>query len=108
MHPQPIQMALLWKLTGNVDYANAIKVMNDWADKCKGITSNDANQTLATGVQGYTFANAAELCRLTITGRIKDKWTSNNGSLDNHFHPRILNFLKKNTEAIGDLLNLLV
>ena len=35
--------------------------MNDWADKCKGIKSNDANQMLAAGAQGYTFANAAEI-----------------------------------------------
>ena len=72
------QMALLWKLTGNVDYANAsIKVMNDWADKCKGITSNDANQTLAAGVQGYTFANAAEIMQTY------NNWTDKDKSLNN-------------------------
>ena len=36
------QLALLWKLTGNKEYAaTSVKVMNDWADKCKGIKSND-------------------------------------------------------------------
>lgn len=58
------QMALLWKLTGDTKYAdNSVKVMNEWAKNCKGISSNDANQMLAAGAQGYTFANAAEIMR---------------------------------------------
>lgn len=58
------QMALLWKLTGDNKYADcAVKVMNDWMKGCKGIKSNDANQMLAAGAQGYTFANAAEILR---------------------------------------------
>ena len=58
------QMALLWKLTGDNKYADAsVRVMNDWARVCKGVKSNDANQVLAAGAQGYTFANAAEIMR---------------------------------------------
>ena len=58
------QMALLWKLTGETKYAdNAVNIMNKWADECKGIKANDQNQMLAAGVQGYTFANAAEIMR---------------------------------------------
>lgn len=58
------QMALLWKLTGDSKYADAsVKVMNDWVKTCKGIKSNDANQMLAAGAQGYTFANAGEIMR---------------------------------------------
>ena len=64
------QMALLWKLTGDDDYAEAaIKVMNAWVAGCKGIKSNDANQMLAAGAQGYTFANAGEIMR------DYDQWT---------------------------------
>lgn len=56
------QQAMLWKLTGDTDYANmAVNIMNQWAKTCQGITSNDANQMLAAGAQGYTFACAAEL-----------------------------------------------
>lgn len=56
------QMGLMWKLSGNEDYAKAaVKILNDWAATCKEITSNDANQVLAAGAQGYTFANAGEL-----------------------------------------------
>ena len=56
------QQALLWKLTGNDQYAAAaVRTLNAWAVTCEGITSNDANQVLAAGAQGYTFACAAEI-----------------------------------------------
>ena len=56
------QTALIWKLSGDEAYANkSIQILNAWADKCKKITSNDANQVLAAGAQGYTFACAAEM-----------------------------------------------
>lgn len=58
------QLALMWKLTGDNKYADAsINVMNAWVKNCKGIKSNDANQMLAAGAQGYTFANAGEIMR---------------------------------------------
>lgn len=54
------QTALLWRLTGNDSYADkAVEILNGWAKTCVRITSNDANQVLAAGAQGYTFANAA-------------------------------------------------
>lgn len=56
------QTALIWKLSGDEAYAKkSIEIMNAWALKCKKITSNDANQVLAAGAQGYTFACAAEM-----------------------------------------------
>lgn len=56
------QTALIWKLSGDDAYAKkSIEIMNAWALKCKKITSNDANQVLAAGAQGYTFACAAEM-----------------------------------------------
>ena len=58
------QMALLWKLTGNDQYADkVVEILNAWAAKCKKITSNDANQVLAAGAQGYTFATAANIVK---------------------------------------------
>lgn len=58
------QQALLWRLTGDDDYAaNAVKILNEWAGTCTAVTSNDANHFLAAGCQGYTFANAGELLR---------------------------------------------
>ena len=66
-----IRMALLWKLTGDDDYAEAaIKVMNAWAAGCKGIKSNDANQNACCrSTRRYTFANAGEIMR------DYDQWT---------------------------------
>ena len=56
------QTALIWKLSGDEAYAKkSIEIMKAWALKCKKITSNDANQVLAAGAQGYTFACAAEM-----------------------------------------------
>lgn len=56
------QKALIWKLTGDTQYADAaVTIMNDWAKTCTEITSNDSNHKLAAGCQGYTFANAAEI-----------------------------------------------
>ncbi len=56
------QTALIWKLSGDDSYAQkSIEILNAWARKCKKITSNDANNVLAAGAQGYTFACAAEI-----------------------------------------------
>ncbi len=56
------QTALIWKLSDDVDYAEkSVQILNAWARKCKKITSNDANNVLAAGAQGYTFACAAEI-----------------------------------------------
>lgn len=54
------QMGLLYRLTGDTRYADkVVEILDAWAATCKEITSNDANQVLAAGAQGYTFANAA-------------------------------------------------
>jgi hypothetical protein len=54
------QMGILWRLTGDDRYAaKVVEILNAWAVTCKEIASNDANQVLAAGAQGMTFANAA-------------------------------------------------
>lgn len=90
------QMAMLWKLTDNEAYAKkAVEILQAWAAKCKKIASNDANQVLAAGAQGYTFACAAEIMT-TYSGWSKadqdvyKKWmldvfaSKNKDFLDNH------------------------
>ena len=90
------QQGMLWKLTGNEEYAkNSVKILNAWAATCKKIASNDANQVLAAGAQGYTFACAAEIMT-TYSGWAKadqdiyKKWmvdvfaSKNRDFLDNH------------------------
>ncbi len=55
--------AVAWKVTGDVKYAQAsINILNAWASTCERI-SGDSNGSLAAGLYGYQFANAAELMR---------------------------------------------
>ena len=65
------QLALRYTISGDEAFATAaVKVLNAWAQNCKGLlrlsgyTNNipDPNQYLAL-IQGYEFANAAELLR---------------------------------------------
>ncbi|MDR0714947.1 MAG: alginate lyase family protein [Bacteroidales bacterium] len=57
------QNALRWKISGEVAHADkAIQVLNAWANTCKSV-GGDTNQSLAAGLYGYAFANAAELMR---------------------------------------------
>jgi hypothetical protein len=92
------QCALLWKLTGDSKYADiAVKVMNAWVKDCKGIKSNDSNQMLAAGAQGYTFANAGEIMR-SYSG-----WNSTDFA---KFKEWIMNvFASKNKEFLDKHLN---
>lgn len=55
--------ALLWKLTGETKYADiSINILNTWARTCKGV-NGDTNAALASGLQGYQFAQVGELMR---------------------------------------------
>ncbi|MDR1121861.1 MAG: alginate lyase family protein [Dysgonamonadaceae bacterium] len=57
------QNALRWKISGDAAYAErAILILNSWAATCKAV-GGDTNQSLASGLYGYAFANAAELMR---------------------------------------------
>ncbi len=98
------QTAMLWKLTGNDDYARkSVEILDAWAAKCTRITSNDANHYLAAGCQGYTFANAAEIMQ-TYDGWSESKqaefknWivnvfaTKNKTFLDTHTGTNVCNY----------------
>lgn len=55
--------ALAWKVTDDAKYAQAsVNILNAWATTCKSI-NGDSNLSLAAGLYGYQFANAAELMR---------------------------------------------
>lgn len=55
--------ALRWKISGDVAHANkAISILNSWAAITKALGGN-TNISLASGIYGYEFANAAELMR---------------------------------------------
>lgn len=69
------QTAMLWKLTGDSKYANtSIGILNAWAKECEGFDpSGNANQMLSAGIQGYTFANAAEIMQTYKDWKDSDK-----------------------------------
>ncbi len=55
--------ALRWKISGDVSHANkAVSILNAWAAVTTAIGGN-SNLSLASGIYGYEFANAAELMR---------------------------------------------
>ena len=57
------QNALRWKISGDKAHADrAVHILNSWVAVCVGI-GGDTNQSLASGLYGYQFANAAELMR---------------------------------------------
>ena len=57
------QNALRWKIGGTKANADAaVRILMQWARGCKGL-GGDTNVSLASGLYGYEFANAAELMR---------------------------------------------
>lgn len=57
------QNALRWKIAGTRDNADAaVRIMMQWARQCNGL-GGDTNVSLAAGIYGHEFANAAELMR---------------------------------------------
>ena len=97
------QTAILWKLTGDEAYAKkSVEILNAWAAKCKKIASNDANQMLAAGCQGYTFACAAEVM-LTYSGWSKTDVSACKQWMLDVFAPKNLSFLKHGAANVCDL-----
>ncbi|NVZ70889.1 alginate lyase family protein [Pseudomonas costantinii] len=57
------QLAVRWKTSGNIDYANAsIKVLDAWSGKLTDVIGT-SDKYLASGIYGYQLANAAEIMR---------------------------------------------
>ena len=61
------QNALMWAVTGKKEHAQkAIKILNAWIMTLKRVGGIDG--VLAAGLQGFMFANAAEILRYTGSG----------------------------------------
>jgi hypothetical protein len=57
------QNALRWKIGGTRSNADAaVRILMQWARECNGL-GGDTNVSLAAGIYGHEFANAAELMR---------------------------------------------
>lgn len=97
------QSALRWKVSNDVAYANqSIAILNAWSNTLTSIGGN-ADRFLMAGLQGYQFANAAEIMR-SYSGwasadqtRFKDMMRNvflpvNNAFLDTHNGACITNY----------------
>ncbi|KAA6302761.1 MAG: hypothetical protein EZS26_000931 [Candidatus Ordinivivax streblomastigis] len=88
------QNALRWKISGDAVHAErAITILNSWAKICKQVTG-DTNQSLASGLYGYQFANAAELMR-DYTGWKQADFKAFQEWMLYIWYPRCVDFLKR-------------
>ncbi|ADY54282.1 GPI anchored protein [Pseudopedobacter saltans DSM 12145] len=92
------QMGIKWKLTGDDRWAaKGVEILNAWAGTCKSI-NGDSNKFLASGIYGFTFANAAELLRNYSGWKIEDFTAYKKWMLD-VFYPLALDFLERHNGA---------
>jgi hypothetical protein len=92
------QLALRWKISGDVAYANkSIEIMNLWSAALKHVTGN-ADRFLAAGIYGYQFANAAEIMR-TYSGWAAADFTRFKNMMLNEFYPLCEDFLTNHNTA---------
>ncbi len=88
------QNALRWKISGDKAHAErAILILNAWAKDCKAV-GGDTNQSLASGLYGYGFANAAELMRDYEGWAAEDFQTFKEWMLY-VWYPRCIDFLRR-------------
>ncbi|SFS85967.1 alginate lyase family protein [Mucilaginibacter polytrichastri] len=88
------QEALRWKIKGDVACGNnAIKIMNAWAKTCTSI-DGDSNADLAAGLQGYQWANAAEIMR-DYSGWGPDDFKAFKNWMLNVYYPVSYDFLNR-------------
>lgn len=88
------QNALRWKISGDVAHAErAILTLNRWANENKDLTGN-TNMSLASGLYGYEFANAAELMSDYEGWAPEDKKKVQQWLLK-VFYPKAIDFLKR-------------
>jgi hypothetical protein len=86
------QEALRWKIKGDVACGNnAIKIMNAWASTCT-LIDGDSNKCLAAGLQGYQWANAAEIMR-SYSGWAAADFTKFKNWMLNVYYPVSYSFL---------------
>lgn len=88
------QNALVWKICGDTAHADrAVSILNQWARRCKAV-GGDTNQSLASGLYGYAFANAAELVR-DYDGWSRDDFEAFKRWIYEVWYPRCIDFLRR-------------
>ena len=95
------QNALRWKIKGTKANAdNAVTILNSWARTCKAV-GGDSNQSLAAGLYGYAFANAAELMR-DYEGWNKEDFEAFKKWILDVWYPRSVDFLRRRHDTWGN------
>jgi len=85
------QNALMWCITGNEAHARkAAEILDAWSQTLKALGGHDVE--LLAGLDGFKFANAAELIRWTWAGWEQRRVETFAGMLTNLFLPRVRNF----------------
>jgi hypothetical protein len=86
------RLALRWRISGNSTYGDAAaRVLNAWASNLTQISGNNDHYLLA-GLQGYQFANAAEILR-DYEGFTSVNLTATQNMMLNVFYPVNLDWL---------------
>lgn len=90
--------ALRYWITGDTNYANkSVQILNAWSSTCTNLTG-DSNQSLAAGLYGYQFANAAELMR-GYSGWGSSNFVQFQKFMTNVFYPRNKDFLNRHHDT---------
>jgi len=93
------QLALRWKVSGDVRYADqAVVFLNAWSGTLTSITGN-ADRYLAAGIYGYQFANAAEIMR-SYSGWAAADFKRFQDMMLAVFYPLSSRFLKEHNGAV--------
>jgi len=88
------QNALCWKISGDAGHAkNAVNILMAWANGCKDVSGN-TNMSLAAGLYGYEFANAAELMR-DYTGWSANDFNTFKKWMMTIWYPKSIDFLRR-------------
>lgn len=85
------QEALMWCITGNEAYARkSVEILDAWSQELQSLEGHDVE--LLAGLDGFKFANAAELIRWTWPQWERRRIEACAGMLTNVFLPRVRNF----------------
>ncbi|KAF7586165.1 hypothetical protein BBP40_009340 [Aspergillus hancockii] len=91
-------LALQWKITSDETYAKtAITILDAWASTLKSISGN-SDKFLASGIYGYSLANAGELMR-DYAGWGEDKFAAFRDMMVNVFYPMNHDFFIRHNDA---------
>lgn len=103
------QLGLRYQLSGDAQCAEtAVKILNAWGEKCKGYLTMagytdsipDPNIYLLA-IQGYQFANAAELVRSYNNWDQSEGFTKFKGFMKNTYYKLAMTFLKNHNGGQG-------